>query len=389
MIPRRVAALLVDRLDQFPAVALIGPRQVGKTTLAERLAAGRASVYLDLEMPEDRDKLSDPALYLAPYEDRLVVLDEVHRAPDLFQVLRGLIDRGRRRGHKSGRFLILGSASMDLLRQSGESLAGRIACVPLHPLDVLEVGQARAEALWLRGRFPDSFLADSDDRSFIWRANFIRTYLERDIPEFGPRIPAETLRRLWTMLAHSQGGLLNAAQMARGLGLDGKTVARYIDLLVDLILVRRLPPFHGNIKKRLVKSPKVYVRDSGLVHALLGLRDREAVLGHPVAGPSWEGFVVETLVNALPERSQASFYRTAGGAEIDLILELPRGAVWAIEVKRSLSARPKRGFHEACRTLQPERALVVHAGTETYPLGTNLEAASLETLAAELAALGG
>jgi uncharacterized protein len=279
-----------------------GPRQVGKTTLAHAVAKGRSSVYLDLESPRDRAKLSDPALFLAQHEESLVILDEVQRVPDVFQVLRGVIDAGRRRQRGTGRFLLLGSASMDLLSQSGESLAGRIAYLELGPFDPLEVARDQCHALWTRGGFPGSFLAESDAESSVWRENFVRTYLERDIPQLGPRVPAETLRRFWTMLAHSQAGLLNAAALARALAVDGKTVTRYLDLLVDLLLVRRLQPYQANAGKRLVKSPKVYVRDSGLVHSLLRVDTLDQLLGHPVAGPSWEGFVIEALLRPAPAR---------------------------------------------------------------------------------------
>ncbi|MGD9896841.1 MAG: ATP-binding protein [Candidatus Methylacidiphilaceae bacterium] len=386
MIPRRKAAVLRARLDQFPAVALLGPRQVGKTTLAEEIAQERPSVYLDLEDPADREKLSVPALYLSSHEDKLIVLDEIHRMPELFQVLRGLIDQGRRRHLRAGRFLLLGSASIDLLKQSGETLAGRIAYVELEPFDVLEVDGDAGDKLWIRGGFPDSFLAPSGATSAIWRENFIRTYLERDIPQLGPRVPAETLRRFWTMLAHGQGGILNAAQLARGLGIDGKTVARYLDLLVDLLLVRRLPPFSRNMGKRLVKSPKVYVRDSGLVHTLLGLDDREAVLGHPVAGGSWEGFVIENLLRAAPERTRACFYRTSAGAESDLVLELPGGRLWTVEVKRGLAPKLDKGFHHAREDLAPQRSFVVYSGEERYPKGEGIEVLGLKEMAASLAA---
>ena len=334
-------------------VALIGPRQVGKTTLAHAVAEQTDALYLDLEAGADRAKLADPALFLAEYEDRLVVLDEIHRAPELFQELRGLIDRGRRLGKGTGRFLILGSASVDLLRQSGESLAGRIEYVPLNPLDVLDVTAATAPmaALWVRGGFPDSLLAASDTDSLAFRRDFIRTYLQRDVSEFTQRrIPAETLERLWTMLAHGQGALLNASRLAASLGVSSPTVTGYIDLLVDLLLVRRLRPFHANIRKRLVKSPKVYVRDSGLVHALLGIEDHNALAGHPVAGASWEGFVIENLLAAVPPATAASFYRTQAGAEVDLVLERPGGRQpWAIEIKLGLTPRPSRGFHHAAR----------------------------------------
>jgi len=382
MIERHLHKTVLDRLELFPAVALLGPRQVGKTTLAEHIASGCPSVYLDLESPSDRNKLADPTRYLQEHEDKLVVLDEVHRVPELFQTLRGLIDKGRRRGHKTGRFLLLGSASMDLLRQSGESLAGRIAYVELPPLGVLEVAEAERERLWVRGGFPDSFLADDDRHSMLWRGYFIKTYLERDIPDLGPRIPAETLHRFWTMLAHCQGGVFNAAQIARSLAVDGKTVARYLDLMVDLLLVRRLRPFHANVGKRLVRSPKVYVRDSGVTHALLGIADREALFGYPVSGTSWEGFVIENLIAAVPDRTLASFYRTSAGAEIDLVLEFPGlTEKWAIEIKSALSAKPTKGFYNALKDIQPDKTFVVYAGDERYPVSEGVEAISVAEMA--------
>ena len=353
--------------------------------MAQFIAETRPSVYLDLEDPADREKLTDAALYLSAHEDKLVILDEIQRVPELFQALRGIIDRGRRRGLRAGRFLLLGSASIDLLKQSGESLAGRIAFVELGPFNVLEFGEDAQERLWVRGGFPDSYLSDSDRGSAIWRENFVRTYLERDIPQLGPRIPAETLRRFWTMLAHMQSGTLNAADLARGLGVDGKTVARYLDLLVDLLLVRRLSPFHANVRKRLVKSPKVFVRDSGIVHALLGLEDREAVLGHPVAGGSWEGFVTESLLGSAPEQVNAYFYRTAAGAEIDLVLELPGGRLWAVEIKRGRAPKLERGFYHAREDLGPERSFVVHSGDDKYPKGDGIEVIGLSELASTIA----
>ena len=385
MIPRHKLQLVRARLDQFPAVALLGPRQVGKTTLAEHIAEERPSVYLDLEYPADREKLTDVALYLSGHEDKLVILDEVQRMPELFQTLRSLIDKGRRRDIRAGRFLLLGSASVDLLKQSGESLAGRIAYVELEQFSVLEVNDDGREKLWVRGGFPDSFLAESDRASVVWRENFIRTYLERDIPQLGPRVPAETLRRFWTMLAHVQGGTLNAAQLARGLGVDGKTVARYLDLLVDLLLVRRLPLFHANVGKRLVKSPKIYVRDSGIVHTLLGLDNRDAVLGHPVAGGSWEGFVLENLLGVAPERTKAYFYRTTAGAEIDLMLEMPDGKLWAVEIKRGLAPKLDKGFHHAREDINPERSFVVYSGDDRYPKSEGIEVIGLGELASLLA----
>jgi len=387
MIPRRLLSPLTASLGEVPAVGLLGPRQAGKTTLALAVAEARPAVYLDLESDADRTKLSEPELYLSQHDDKLVILDEIQRVPELFRNLRGLIDAGRRRGRGKGRFLVLGSASIDLLKQSSESLAGRIRYLELGPLDAGEVGRARLDPLWLRGGFPESLLADSDAASLRWRTDFIRTYLERDVPQLGPRIPAETLRRLWTMLAHQQGGLLNAAAFARALAVDGKTVASYLDLLVDLLLVRRLPPWHGNVRKRLVKSPKVYVRDSGLVHALLGIGDREALLAHPVAGGSWEGLAIESLIAAAPSGTEVHFFRTAAGAEIDLLLKLPgHRKPWAIEIKRGLVPKLERGFDLACDTVHPERRLVVYGGLERFPLGEGLEAVSLNDLCAELSA---
>ena len=390
MIPRRVHKLVQQALARQAAVALIGPRQVGKTTLALDIGETAHALYLDLESRADRSKLADPALFLRSYEDRLVILDEIHRVPDLFQDLRGLIDQGRRRGRRTGRFLLLGSASVDLLRQSGESLAGRIEYVEMEPLDVLEAGQRRdgVDRLWLRGGFPDSFLAASDAASHAFRRSFIRTYLERDVPQFGRRIPAETLERLWTMLAHSQGTLLNASKLAAGLSVSAPTVTSYIDLLVDLLLVRRLRPFHANTGKRLVKSPKVYVRDSGLVHALLGIGDLNALAGHPVVGTSWEGFVIENLLAVAPPRTMPGFYRTASGAEIDLVLELPgKHGLWAIEIKRGLTATPSKGFHIARDDLAPRRSFIVHSGEDRYPVSGTVEAIGVREMASLLAGL--
>ncbi|QOX81033.1 ATP-binding protein (plasmid) [Trichlorobacter lovleyi] len=377
MIQRILTPQLDRALEYSPAVALLGPRQVGKTTLALEVGKKHDAIYLDLESEQDRAKLSQPELYLADHQDKLVILDEIHRAPGLFPVLRGLIDQGRRAGRKAGQYLLLGSASLDLLKQSGETLAGRITYLELTPFRVLEVSPQSLEQLWIRGGYPESLLAVDDARSLRWRQDFIRTYLERDIPQFGPRIAAETLRRFWGMLAHHQGGLLNTAQFARNLGVDAKTAASYLDLLVDLLLVRRLQPWHANLGKRLIKAPKVYVRDSGLVHALLMIPDKETLLAHPVIGQSWECFVIENLLAAASEQVTGYFYRTSGGAEIDLLLVWPNGAKWAIEIKRSLSPKVGRGFHSACEDLQPERKFVVYAGSERYRLNGEVEAISL------------
>ncbi|MCY4017549.1 MAG: ATP-binding protein [Gammaproteobacteria bacterium] len=383
MIPRQLQKQVETALSRQAAVLLVGPRQSGKTTLSLELARRGDAVYLDLEDQDDRSRLEEPRLFLDALEDRLVVFDEIHRAPELFASLRGVIDRGRRRGKGIGRFLILGSASIDLLRQSGESLAGRVESLELMPLSLLEIEDSLSarNALWLRGGFPQSWLAASDGDSLVWRRNFIRTYLERDIPQFGPRVPATTLERLWTMLAHRQGSLLNVSTLARALETSARSIGRYIDLFADLMLLRRLPPLHANVGKRLVKSPKTYVRDSGLVHSLLGISSLEELAGHPVIGESWEGFVIETLLGQLPWPTQASFYRTVTGAEIDLVLDFPGGQRWAIEIKRSLSAKVSRGFHMALADIAPSRAFVVHAGDDRYPLSKAVEAIGVRELA--------
>ena len=375
----------VDRLlDGNPAVVLIGPRQVGKTTLAHRIAGERGAVYLDLERPRDAARIADVEQFCEIHADELLVLDEVHRSPGLFAPLRGIIDRRRRSGRRTGQFLFLGSASIDLMKQSGETLAGRVAYCELHPLGVSETGGGQRLRLWQRGGFPESFLAETDERGFDWRLDFIRTYLERDVPALGPRIPAETLRRFWTMLAHNQGQTFNAASFARGLDVNGVTIGRYLDLMVDLLLVRRLQPWTSNLGRRLVKAPKVYVRDSGVCHALLGIETLDELLGHPVVGGSWEGFVIENVVGALPRRASWGYYRTASGAEVDLVVDRGAGEIWALEIKRSTAPSVSRGFHAACEDLKPKRKLVVHAGDESFPLSQGVEAVALPDVAALL-----
>ena len=389
MIPRRALKHVQRALARQAATALLGPRQVGKTTLAQEIARTTDSLYLDLQARADRARLAEPRLFLRPYEDRLVILDEIHRVPELFPELRGLIDEGRRHGRRTGRFLILGSASVDLLMQAGESLAGRIEFVSLRPFDMLEVspGTEAVTSLWVRGGFPDSYLAGSDEDSLAFRQNFIRTYLERDLAEFiRMRIPSETLARLWTMLAHGQGGLLTIAKLARSLAISAPAVTRYVDVLSSLFLVRRLPPFVANVRKRLVKSPRVYIRDSGLLHALLDIGSLHALAGHPVAGASWEGFVIENLLAAAHPQTRASFYRTAGGAEIDLVLEVPGfRRPFAIKIKRGLSPRLGKGFRSAHADLAPERAFVVYAGNERYPVAESTEVIGLPEMAKVLA----
>jgi predicted AAA+ superfamily ATPase len=386
MINRHLAPSVEAALSDYPAVALLGARQVGKTTLARHIGETREAVYLDIERPSDRQKLTDAEAYLSLHHQRLVILDEVQHMPELFPVLRSLIDEGRRSGQSTGRFLLLGSATGELLRQSGESLAGRVAYLELPPLQMPELPEDQQNTLWLRGGFPNSLLASSNAKSLDWRQNLISTYLERELPSYGSRLPAQTLRRLWTMLAHLQGSLLDVSQLAKGLMIDAKTVHRYLDMLGDLMLLRKLPPWHSNLGKRLVKSPKLYVRDSGVLHALLGLASHDALLAHPVVGNSWEGFVIETLLNAAPREAQVGFYRSSNGAEIDLIVDTPSQGLVAIEVKKSSSAKPRRGFYSACEDLQPVHKFLVHSGAddEPYPVGDGVVAVSLRGLTQRL-----
>lgn len=384
MYPRQSQQKLLRLMQQFPAVGLLGPRQAGKTTLAfAQKALYPNALYLDLELPSAQRQLDDPEAFLMAHAQQLVILDEVQRVPELFSILRGVIDQRRRMDQPSGQFLLLGSATGVLLQQTSESLAGRVAYVELPALQASEIFGTQASVadlntLWVRGGFPLSWLAASDADSMTWREVFITTYLEKDIPALGPRIPATTLRRLWTMLAHHQGELLDQSKLASALAISGQTVSRYIDLLCDLMLVRRLPAWHGNVGKRLIRSPKVYVRDSGLVHALLGLPHLDAVLGHPVAGSSWEGFVVEQLVNAAPN-AQASFYRTSNGAEVDLVLTFRSQQTWVIEIKRSSAPTVSRGFHQAAVDLGAVRKLLVAPVEQTYPMKEHIEVVDVLT----------
>lgn len=371
MIARRLAAHLRQSLGEFPATALLGPRQAGKTTLARMLAAGLLpdkAVYLDLELPSDLAKLAEPELYLRGHHNRLVVIDEVQRAPELFPLLRALIDQDRR----PGRFLLLGSASPELSRFGSESLAGRIIYHELAPFSLDETGKHTLQQLWSRGGYPLSFLAANNEESLRWREAFIATYLERDIPQLGIRVPATMLRRFWTMIAHHHGNLWNASAIANALGVSSPAVGRYLDILCDTFIVRQLAPFSSNLKKRLVKSPKIYVRDSGLLHALLGIHNYEQLQGHPVAGASWEGMVIEQILAILPTGVEPFFYRTSAGAEVDLLLVPKVGTPLPVEIKHSLSPKISKGFRSVMDDLQCERGVIVYPGSEAYPLASNV-----------------
>ncbi len=382
MLTRWVAERLQKVITQAPAIVLLGARQVGKTTLAKVIAKEVDSIYLDLEAPGDLLKLSDATAFLSQHSDKLVILDEIQRAPDLFMVLRGLIDKNRERGRKSGQFLLLGSASMDLLRQTSESLAGRIRYIEMGGLNALEIEenvQAR-NRLWLRGGFPDSYLAADDAMALDWLEDLIRTYLERDVLQMGFRVPAVRLRRLWTMLAHLQGEPVNHSKLGANLEIDGKTVASYIDILTDLLLVRRLEPWHANVKKRLVKSPRYYIRDSGIQHRLLGIDSDDALLSNPVLGKSWEGFVIESIHSVLPVRAETYYYRTAAGAEIDLIIRLSSSEIWAVEIKHGLAPKPGKHYSKICDDVGATQKYIVYGGKDEFPVGADVCMISLPLL---------
>lgn len=380
MIKRFLSQKLEELLPDFPAIAILGARQVGKTTLAQALAENfdQESIYLDLESPSDQAKLAEAEQYFNLNESKLIILDEIQRMPDLFQVLRGVIDRKRKKGFRSCQFLILGSASLELIRQSSESLAGRIAYEELGGFTILEV-ENNLEKLWLRGGFPDSFLASSDESSMTWRQNFITTYLERDIPQIAQFVPTNRLRRLWTMLAHEQGQLINFSKFGASLDLSSPTVKSYVELLEDLLLVRSLRPWTVNVRKRLVKTPKVYIRDSGITHALLQIDTFDSLLGHPILGFSWEGFVIENILSVLPKNADYGFYRTSAGAELDLVIQLGSER-WAIEIKRTLSPKLSKGFSIAAEDVKATHRFFVYAGKEEFPLSENTNAIGLAGL---------
>jgi len=387
MIHRRLEAQIKEALKRSPSVALMGPRQVGKTTIALNITETTPAIYLDLENRIDLQKVQDIEAFHSENSDKLIILDEVQRLPEIFAPLRGIIDRERRKGNRAGQFLFLGSASIDLLQQSGESLAGRIAYMELHPVDALEYTKGNPDTLntlWVRGGFPESLLSESEQNSLDWRQDFIKTYLERDIPQLGPRIPAETLERFWTMLAHNQGTVLNAAHLGRNLDVSGVTIGRYLDLMTDLLLVRRLKPWTVNVGKRLIKSPKIYVRDSGITHALLNIPNYNNLLGHPVVGGSWEGFVIENIMAVAPSRVQPYYYGTPRGAEIDLVLEFPGGTKWAIEIKRNSAPSISKGFYAGCEDVKPDKRFVVYSGSDSFPMGEDITAISLPNLMQEL-----
>ncbi len=389
MIERWIAKRLKKSISRNPAVALLGARQVGKTTLARTMATNMPSIYLDLEGSRDLAKLQDPTTFLESHSSKIIILDEIQQIPNLFMVLRGLIDQNRWDGRNASQFLILGSASMYLLRQSSESLAGRISHIEMSGLNILESGTSRKniQRLWLRGGFPDSYLADDDEMSMDWLENLTKTYLERDIPQIGFQIPAIRLKRLWTMLAHLQGETLNYSSLASNLEIDGKTITRYIDILTGLLLVRRIEPWYANIKKRLVKSPRYYVRDSGILHRLLGIDSYDTLLSNPILGKSWEGFVMENIHSVMPRFAETYFYRTSAGAEIDLVIKMPNREIWAIEIKYGVAPKIGKHFNQTCNDIGATHKFIIYGGDEEFPVGNNIRMISLPRIMEKLTAI--
>jgi predicted AAA+ superfamily ATPase len=384
MIKREIQERLYSAIEAMPVVVLLGPRQVGKTTLAIEVShrVKKKASYLDLESDSDFNKLADAEAYLKRFSDELLVIDEVQRKPDLFRIIRGIVDARKRKGEKAGHFLLLGSSSRELLQKSSESLAGRIRYLELTPFTTSELYQAEGdpfdlEKKWLRGGFPDSYLASSNQDSWLWRSDFISTYMERDLPSMGVNIAPPILKRFWKMLAHYNGNQINHSELGRSLVLSHTTIKSHLDVLTDFYMVRQLSPWSGNIKKRLVKTPKIYLRDSGILHSLLGLSNIEAILSHPAMGASWEGFVIESILNILNNQWTYSYYRTATQIEIDLVLQTPQQEVWAIEIKKSTAPKLGRGFFEACNDIKATHKFIVNANNESYPLNNGVEVIGL------------
>jgi len=384
MIKRERFQHLAKALETMPVVALIGSRQVGKTTLALEVSKQlkKPVTYIDLESDTDFNKLTDSEAYLKRFSEHLLIIDEVQRKPDLFRILRGIVDERKRNGERAGHFLLLGSASNDLLQNSSESLAGRIRYLELNPLSLTELYEDEKdtfnlEKLWLRGGFPDSYLAVNEQDSWQWRNDFFTSYIERDIPAMGVGVAATQLKRFWKMLAHYHGNQINLSKFGRSLETSHTTIRNYLDILTDFYMVRQLEPWSGNIKKRLVKSPKIYIRDSGILHSLLQISNIEALFSHPIIGASWEGFVIENIINQLDDRWEYNYYRTATQTEIDLVLHTPDNEIWAIEIKRSSAPKLKRGFYEACSDIGATQKWVVNANKESYPLPREVEVIGL------------
>ncbi|MBU3660656.1 MAG: ATP-binding protein [Flavobacteriales bacterium] len=377
---RNLESELQKYLKIFPIVAILGPRQCGKSTLVKQLLTTESNViYLDLQNLEDLNKLQDPRLFFKTNSSKTICLDEIQLVPELFSVLRSIVDEDR----QNGKFILLGSASRDLVQKSSESLAGRIGYLNLTPFQIDEIPTiVDLNTFWNRGGFPDSVLSENDEFSSIWRENFLKTYVERDLPQLGFQTPALQLRRFLTMCAHNQGQLLNLSKLGSSMDLTHPSIRKYIDIFEQTFILRSLPPFEINVKKRMVKSPKIYVRDSGLLHQLLGIKNNEALFGHPVFGSSWEGLVIEQLLSAL--ECPAYFFRTATGDELDLVIEL-NGKILAIECKASTAPQPTKGFYRALELLQPYHTFIVAPiNSESYQLQEKISVCRLKDVLKQL-----
>ena len=362
---------LIKLINSFPVIGIIGPRQVGKTSLAKRLINNikKDTLYLDLELPEDQSKLIDPQLFLEHYFDKCIILDEIQQMPHIFPVLRALIDKNRQAGH----YLILGSASPSLLKQSSETLAGRIVYKQLSPFNLTEIiNNFEMNTHWYRGGFPPAFLASDVENFITWMRNFVQTYLERDLPMLGLTVSPSLMRRFWTMLAHFQGGIWNASNFANALGITVPTVNRYLDFLESAFIVNRLQPYYLNIKKRLVKSPKIYLRDSGLLHYLTGIFHFDALLGNVIVGNSWEGYVIEQIKQIIPEEFDLYYYRTHNGAESDLVITHGNKPIACIEIKYTSTPKVSRGFSIAINDLNSTQNFIITPYSDSYPISKHI-----------------
>ena len=385
MISRSLYHKLTLALENTPIVAIVGPRRVGKTTLATEILTQwkeKKVVYLDLELPSDLAKLDDPEGYLKRFDNTLVIIDEAQTKLDIFPLLRSLVDIRRRSKEKAAHFLLLGSASQKLMTAAAESLAGRIRYLELMPLSLIEISktdstQETQDKLWFRGGYPESYLATDENESWEWRRDYIRSVVERDIHLLVGNIHANTMLRFWSMLSHYHGQRINLSGFGKGLELSHTTVRNYLDVFTGLHLLRRLPPWSGNTRKRIVKSPKIYLRDSGILHQLLNISDFEDLWGHPVIGYSWEGFVIENILSVISSQWIYSYYRTTVQTEIDLILEGPGKAVWAVEVKSGVAPRLTNSFHDACQDIQASRKFVIYRGEDVYPMSNGATAMPL------------
>lgn len=382
IVQRSKEPVVVELLNDFPIVALTGARQVGKTTLAKSIAAGmdQKTLHLDLESPGDEGKLVDPELFFERFEDHLIIIDEIQRRPDLFPIIRSVVDRNRR----PGRFLLLGSASPVIIRESSESLAGRITYEELPPFTWGEISEMHSiRRLWIRGGFPEAFLSENRLYSRRWLQDYIRTIIERDLPLLGLNTDLTNLKNFLKMLAHQNGQLLNQENLARSVGVSSPTISKYLDYLEHAYIIRRLEPWHRNVKKRLVKSPKIYIRDTGVLHALLDIDDEDALRAHPAAGGSWEGFVLQQIIASAPGNYSFYFYRTHQGAEADLIVTKAEQPLICIDIKLNRSPKPSRGFHNVIEDNQTTRNLIITPGSDIYPVHKHIDVVGLEEFLAD------